>query len=98
MNEMMPTIRVEVEGLRRTVLHALTSSIMVERETIAKMISKELDKLDIQAIILKTIEREAPKVIEDIVKSSVSGAFYAIRDDIDNAVRARLKAPPRKKG
>lgn len=88
----LPTIRIEVEGMR----HALVRALEASNRDIQAMVSEKLAELDVEAVIAHQVERLLPGVLEECVRK-------AMTEDIEQAVTAHVaqllpKAKPQQLG
>lgn len=91
-----PTIRVELEGVRYQVLHALHTHNTEIEELVKKELTKAIDTFDYAAAV-KTSVKEA---VDGAVKDAVKSFFYhgGGRATIESAVKESLTSILNKEG
>jgi len=92
-----PTIRVEMDGVRKTIVTHLGHALEQEKGHLEASVLKALEAIDIDALIRDTVMRETPRIIEESIKSAISGAVSQVmyreelRKDLANLVAKSLK-------
>lgn len=74
----LPIIRIEVEGMKHSIMHALST----HAEEYEAYIQQELEALDVEAIIRAQVSKTAPRMIEAIIDMATE---KAIRDALAQA-------------
>ena len=86
--EGIPTIRLDIEGMKISILHAISE----RTDEIKRTVEDELNKLDIEGLIRNTVRTTTPtlirKAIEDTIRNQVEWQFHqAIKEPITFAIK-----------
>ncbi len=89
-------LRIEVEGVRRTLCQYIGNALAADRAAIEKSVTKHLAAIDIDALVKQAVYVETPRIINDAVKAAIGQAVYESRNAIETTVLARMSKRSRR--
>lgn len=86
-----PIIRVQIDGIRKHLLHALTT----EQGDIEKHIRQVFSQFNFEATVKEETRRLLPDMVREMVKGAIQNSMYTLQHElqpvVDEAVRKAAK-------
>ena len=66
-----PTIRIDIAGVRRTLIHSLYSSLENDKKAIEKQVEEQLATVDMGQLIQEAVSLYAPRMISEAIQEAI---------------------------
>lgn len=77
-----PTVRLEVQGMRHAIIHALGTSLEISKRDLELAVNQAVAEFDFGATVKRITQQEIQKQLEKTIESAVQGALYDKRSAI----------------
>jgi hypothetical protein len=72
-----PEIRIDIEGVRQTLVQSLYSSLENDKREIERQVTEQLKALDVAKLVEECVKQHAPRIIAETVSQGIRRAVDA---------------------